>query len=39
MKSGKSGTKPVWMSMELVDKLKEKKKAHEMWKMSLFTWK
>ncbi|XP_048787424.1 uncharacterized protein LOC125686903 [Lagopus muta] len=37
-KSGKGGRRPVWMSKELVCKLKGKKKAHEMWKKGLTTW-
>ena len=37
-KSGKGGRRPVWMSKELVHKLKGKKKAHEMWKKGLTTW-
>ena len=38
-KSGKGGKRLVWMSKELVDKLKGKKKVHEMWKKDLSTWK
>ena len=32
---GKGGRSPVWMSKELMDKLKGKKKVHEMWKKVL----
>ena len=31
-KLGKGGKRPKWMSKELMDKLKGKKKVHEMWK-------
>ena len=37
-KSGKGGRRPVWMSKELMRKLKGKKKVHEMWKKGLTTW-
>ena len=37
-KSGKGGRRPVWMSKELVRKLKGKKKVHEMWKKCLIAW-
>jgi len=37
-KSGKDGRNPEWMSKELMDKLKGKKKVHEMWKKGLSTW-
>lgn len=38
-KLGKSDKRLVWMSKELVDKLKEKKKVHEMQEKELSTWK
>ena len=37
-KSHKGGRRPVWMSKELMHKLKGKKKVHEMWKKGLTTW-
>ena len=38
MKSEKGGRIPAWMSKELMDKLKERKKAHEIWKKCLSIW-
>ena len=37
-KLGKGGKRTVGMSKELMDKLKEKKKVHEMWKKGLSRW-
>ena len=37
-KSGKGGRRPVWMSKELMHKIKGKRKVHEMWKKGLTTW-
>jgi len=38
-KSGKGGRRAAWVSKELMDKLRGKKKVQEMWKKGLFTWK
>lgn len=37
-KPGQGGKRPVWMSKELMDKLKGKKVVHEMWKKGRSTW-
>ena len=37
-KSGKGDKRLTWMSKELMDTLKRKKKVHEMWKKGLSTW-
>lgn len=35
---GEGGKRFVWMSKELMDKVKGKKKAHGMWEEGLSTW-
>ena len=35
---GKGGRKPAWMSKELIDKIKRKRKVYEMWKKGLSSW-
>ena len=35
---GKDGKRPVWMTKELMGKLKVKKKVHEVWKKGLLSW-
>ncbi|GAB0188533.1 mitochondrial enolase superfamily member 1 [Grus japonensis] len=37
-KSSKGGRRPAWMSKELLEKLKGKKKVYRMWKKGLDTW-
>ena len=37
-KSGKGSRKPTWMSKELINKIKRKRKVYEMWKKGLSSW-
>ena len=37
-KSGEGNKRFVWMSKELMDKVKGKKKVHRMWEEGLSTW-
>lgn len=39
MISGESDKRLAWMSKELTEKLKQKKKVYRLWKKGLATWK